>query len=128
MSIDQSKAVVLVLLDLSAVFDTTDYDALFSRLEKLFGLSASVLDWFTSYLKECNQRVSIQGVLLLFGFPKRSVLGLASFTMCRKPLDTTAQRYGVKYHLYVDDAQLYVSLNTVNKADIHYKILITIYE
>ena len=39
MSTDQSKAVVLVLFDLSAAFDTFDHDVLFSQLEKLFGLS-----------------------------------------------------------------------------------------
>ena len=63
MSIEQGKTVVLVLLDLSAAFDTIDHGVLFSRLEKLFGLSGSVLDWFMSYLKERSQRVSIQGVL-----------------------------------------------------------------
>ena len=30
---------------------------------------------------------------------------------------TTAQRYGIKYQLYPDDTQLYVSLDPGNKAD-----------
>ena len=36
MSIDQSKAVGEVILDLSAGFDTLDHDVLFCRLEKTF--------------------------------------------------------------------------------------------
>ena len=33
MSIDQGKSVILVLLDLSAAFDTVDYNLLFSSLK-----------------------------------------------------------------------------------------------
>ena len=43
MSVYQSKAVVLVLLDLSAAFETINHDVLFSRLEKLFGFQAVCL-------------------------------------------------------------------------------------
>ena len=75
MLIYQSKAVVLFLLDLSAAFDTIDHD---DRLEKLFGLSGSALDWFNSNLKEC--RVYCQ-LSLLSGVPKDSVLGPELFTM-----------------------------------------------
>jgi len=38
MSIDQSKLVILVLLDLSAAFHTVDQYVLFSRLKNMLGL------------------------------------------------------------------------------------------
>ena len=46
MSIDQAKPVILVLLDLSAAFDTVDHNVLFSRLKDMFGLSGKLLEWF----------------------------------------------------------------------------------
>ena len=47
MSTDQSKAVLLVFLDLSAAFGTVDHNVLFCQLEKImFGLSGKVLEWF----------------------------------------------------------------------------------
>ena len=60
---DQSKAVVLDLLDLSAAFDTTGHDVILSRLEKVFGSSVHVLVLFASYLKDRSRRVSFQSVL-----------------------------------------------------------------
>jgi len=111
MSIDHGKPVILVLLDMSAAFDTVDHNVLFSRLKDIFGLSGKVLEWFRSYLEQCSQRVSVHGILsdiqfLLSGVPQGSVLG---------PLVFTAQRYGDKYHLYADDAHLYISLDPENE-------------
>ena len=63
MSIDQGKPVILVLLDLSAAFDTVDYNVLFSRLKDMFGLSGKVLECFRSYLEQRSQRVSVRGIL-----------------------------------------------------------------
>ena len=63
MSIDQSKPVLLVLLDLSAAFDTVDHNIHFSRLKYMFGLSGEVLEWFRFYLGKRSQRVSVHGIL-----------------------------------------------------------------
>ena len=58
-SIDQHKVVLLVLLDLSAAFDSIDHELLINRLSSRLGLSGCVLDWFRSFLKNRSQRVKL---------------------------------------------------------------------
>ena len=55
---DMLMAVILVLLDLSAAFDTIDNEIMCSRLERLLGLSKKTLAWFRSYLAARTQCVS----------------------------------------------------------------------
>ena len=106
MSIDQGMPVILVLLDLSAGFDTTDHNV--PMLRDMSGLSGKVLQWFRSYLKQRPQRVSVNSILsdvqfVLSGVPQDSVLDPLGFTIYTRPLGIILQRYAVKYHLYADD-------------------------
>ena len=60
-ALDNHQSVILLLLDLSAAFDTVDHTILLNRLATRFGITGSVLSWFTSYLCNCYQFVRIRG-------------------------------------------------------------------
>ena len=57
--IDGGNNGVLVLLDLSAAFDTLDHTLLLQRLHAEIGLDGSALDWFSSYLSCRSQQVLV---------------------------------------------------------------------
>ena len=57
--IDNKNISILVLLDLSAAFDTIDHEVLLSRLEKRYGIKGTTLKWFRSYLTDRSQSVII---------------------------------------------------------------------
>jgi len=115
MSINQYKPGLLVILDLSVVFDTVRHNVLFSRLKDMFCLSGKLLEWVQSYLEQHSQRVSVHGILstvqfLLSGVLQCSILAPLVFTMYICSFGIIAQRSGVKYHFYSDDTQFYISL------------------
>ena len=55
------KTVALVLLDLSADFNTIDHNILLDRLQKRLGVNGAVLKWFESYVRDRKQCISING-------------------------------------------------------------------
>ena len=58
-AVDRVGAAVLVLLDLSAAFDTIDHSTMITRL-KDHGISGKALQWFSSYLSQRTQTISIR--------------------------------------------------------------------
>ena len=71
---DDNKVTLLVLLDLSAAFDTIDHSILLETLKKKVGISGKALHWFLSYLSNRFQRVQISNavsdrVKLKYGVP-----------------------------------------------------------
>ena len=59
-AIDGNEAVVLLMLGLSAAFDTVPHDILLDRLSRRYGITASVQEWFASYLSSRTQFVQIE--------------------------------------------------------------------
>ena len=78
-SMDHQEIMLLVLLDLSTAFDTTDHQILLKVLENDFGIIASAHKWFASYLSGrkrvlMNNRTS-DDFHLSWGVPQGSCMG-----------------------------------------------------
>jgi hypothetical protein len=119
--IDAGKGVILVLLDLSAAFDTIDHTILVDRLSQTIGIEGSAKDWFKSYLSDRHQAVNIDGITskpkdLPYGVPQGSIIGPKSFTCYTTPISEICRRHGVEVHLYADDTQLYICFDPKNPA------------
>lgn len=74
------KIVMLVLLDMSAAFDTIDHSILVNRLKSDYGIDGPVLNWFNSYITNRSSRVCVLGEYssnhpLKYGVPQGSIAG-----------------------------------------------------
>ena len=77
LALDDGNVSLLALLDLSAAFDTIGC-MLLHRLHHDFGIQGTALDWFSSYLTNRTQSVSIhcytsEPAPISFGVPQGSV-------------------------------------------------------
>ena len=57
MSLDNKQVTCLILLDLSAAFDTVSHKLLLNHLKFCFGITGVVLKWLEEYLTGRHQQV-----------------------------------------------------------------------
>lgn len=108
--LDHGDIGALMLLDLSAAFDTVDHSILMETLRRRFGVRGHALDWLADYLKDRSQVVRARGdtseeSTLQFGVPQGSILGPRKFIEYAEDASLELLRHRLRYHLYADDMQ-----------------------
>ena len=102
MALDQQKAVMLVLSDLPAAFDTIYHGMLLNRLSDI-GIQDTAHDWLRSYLDNRCQSINIniksQSIPLRYGVPQGSVLGPFLLTQYTVPINVICRKHGISYQL-----------------------------
>ena len=83
-AMERKNVTAMVVMDLSAAFDTVDHDILLSILENKFGIKDVALRWFESYLRPRSCKVSISPAYsaekqLPFSVPQGSCAGPSLF-------------------------------------------------
>lgn len=111
-----TDSVVLVLLDLSAAFDTVDHSILITRLESFVGLKGMVLKWFQSFLSDRIFFVKLgdfpSSAPLTCGLPQGSILARSLFFPVHASSGFHSKKaWGVfSFHFYADDTQIYLPI------------------
>ena len=109
--INAGNLVLLVLLDLSAAFDTINHELLLNRLRAAAGIQDLALRWFDSYLSNRCQTVLVGSSFsdkssLNCGVPQGSVLGPILFSIYTSTLGKVIESFGIGRQFFADDTQL----------------------
>ena len=114
---DNGKCGILILLDLSAAFDTVVHSLLLKDC-KAIGIEDDALEYIRSYLEDRTYCVQIGKSFskvkhLERGVPQGSVLGPILFCIYTIELSRLLAKHGVCFKLFADDTQFYLTLSDV---------------
>ena len=104
----------MVMIDLSAAFDTVNHSILLQRLSERYGITGDAHLWLQSYLSERKQFITIKGersqvVSKTCDVPQGSVLGPTLYEdYTSVPVGEICRKHQVLYHIYADDKQIYL--------------------
>ena len=118
-------------MDLSKAFDSVPHNLLLLKLKQLYGLDGSLFKWFTSYLTDRYQRVTLDGctsgwLSVKSGVPQGSILGPLLFLLYINDLPTAINYNNVA--LFADDTKFYSQVSNINSCLNIQKDLDSLYE
>ena len=103
-----THTIQLILLDLSAAFDTIDFDILIERLRSI-GIGKVPIKWFSNFIRGRSFSIKINETLsqpyaIKYGVPQGSTLSPILFSIYLLPLNKLLTNFPhVNYNLYADD-------------------------
>ncbi len=114
LSMDRQEVTLLVLIDLSAAFDTIDHGILLETMKNDFGVIGTAQRWIASYLSGRKQRILIENNTsdafnINSGVPQGSCLGPILFILYVAGLFKIIDRHLPNAHSYANDSQIYLS-------------------
>ena len=111
---------ILTSLNLPAAFDTLDRSILLARLQDMFGISGEAFEWFSPYLSDRFQSVSVNSRVssqkkLHYEVPQGFVFGPIPFTLYTLLSDIISQSR-CDHHKFADDTQFH---HSTTSSDFH---------
>ena len=121
--LDKGLTVAVVILDLSAAFDTVSHKKLIDCFRDKYNISNLALEWLASYLTGRKQKVIIDSNIselfdLEFGFPQGAVLAGLFYNMFSAPLGEIARKYPINHKGFADDNSWYAAFVSKNKDEV----------
>ena len=109
-AIDHGHIGALILLDMSAAFDTVDHNVLYETLHRRAGVDGSALKWLTDFTKDRSLSVHMDETtsaarVNMFGVPQGSVLGPKQIILYTEDASDFFKSLGITHHFYADDMQ-----------------------
>ena len=108
-----------IFLDFSKAFDTVVHSILIRKLRH-YGIRGIANDWFTSYLHNRRQHVSIgstksDDIVITHGVPQGLVLGPLLFLLYVNDLSNCSELFD--FHTFVDDSNLFYSNRSLTELE-----------